>query len=134
MDHEEPTLTTDPELEDIAAELRAREPLFTRPELGTDRETFEQMTSPDFWEVGASGRRYSREFCIDTKVEQYQEGYDPDWEIRDFHCRHLSGDCYLVTYTLIQEQTRVTRRSTIWRKDEDQWEIEYHQGTMVEGA
>jgi hypothetical protein len=31
MDHEEPTLTTDPELEDIAAELRAREPLFTRP-------------------------------------------------------------------------------------------------------
>jgi hypothetical protein len=47
MDHEEPSLTTDPELEDIAAELRAREPLFTRPELGTDRETFEQMTSPE---------------------------------------------------------------------------------------
>ena len=47
MDHEEPALTTDPELEDVAEELRAREPLFTRPELGTDRETFEQMTAPE---------------------------------------------------------------------------------------
>src|SRR5689334_12294129 len=45
-------------------ELLRREPLFHRPELGTTRPDFERMTAPTFWEVGASGRRYSREYVL----------------------------------------------------------------------
>ena len=134
MTHDKPTLQTDAELLDILDELKAREPIFHHPELGTDRATLEAMTDPDFWEVGASGRRYSREYCIDTVVKRYEGDYEDDWETRDFHLRQLASDCYLLTYTLIENELRVTRRSTIWRRTEDRWTIVYHQGTIVEDA
>ncbi len=53
--------STDPALHSILEELVRREPIFHRPEFGTTRADFERMTMPDFWEVGAYGRRYSRE-------------------------------------------------------------------------
>jgi hypothetical protein len=47
-------------LDDVAAELVAREPIFHKPELGTTREAYLAQTAEDFWEVGASGRTYDR--------------------------------------------------------------------------
>lgn len=54
------------------------------------------------------------------------------WETTDFQCRRLAGGVYLLTYTLLQENTRKTRRSTIWQRTEEGWKIVYHQGTMVQ--
>jgi hypothetical protein len=34
---------------------------------------FEAMTAPDFWETGASGRRYSRAHVLDVLEELYRE-------------------------------------------------------------
>jgi hypothetical protein len=56
------------------------------------------------------------------------------WETRDFHCRRLADDVYLLTYTLLQDNRRLTRRSTIWRRTAEGWKIVYHQGTVVEDA
>ena len=57
----------EPDLFPVLEQLRRREPIFHRPESGMDIEHFESATSADFWEVGASGRRYSREFVLDFK-------------------------------------------------------------------
>lgn len=54
----------------VLDELAAREPLFRRPEFGTTRSDFAAMTAEDFWEVGASGRRYDREFVLDVLDER----------------------------------------------------------------
>lgn len=122
------------ELPEILAELASREPIFHRPEFGTTRADFERMTAPDFWEVGASGRRYSREFVLDTLEERYRHPVAEVWETADFACRELAPDVYLLTYTLLQEGTRKTRRSTIWQRTPDGWKIVYHQGTLVQDA
>jgi hypothetical protein len=128
----EPTLTTAPELEGILAELSRREPIFHRPEFGTTRADFERMTAEDFWEVGASGCRYSRQFVLDELERRFSVPHEDVWETRDFHCRKLSEDTYLLTYTLLQNKQRLTRRSTIWRSTTDGWKIVYHQGTIVQ--
>jgi hypothetical protein len=127
----EPKLVTDPRLLDVQAELAAREPIFHRPEHGTSRSDFENMTEPDFWETGASGRRYSREYVIDSVVERYRAPHDDPWQTRDFHCRELAPDLYLLTYNLWQGP-RMTRRATLWRRNGSAWKIVYHQGTVVE--
>jgi hypothetical protein len=128
----EPNLKTDPADLAVLDELMRREPIFHRPEFGTARSDFETMTDPSFWEVGASGRRYSREYVLDS-LEKRQENPPEDiWETRDFHCREIAPDNYLLTYTLIQEGSRVTRRSTIWRRTAEGWKILYHQGTVVQ--
>jgi hypothetical protein len=130
----EPTLKTGPELQGILAELSRREPIFHRPEFGTTRAYFERMTAEDFWETGASGRRYSRQCVLDELEKRFSAPHSDVWEARDFHCRRLSEDTYLLTYTLLQDNQRLTRRSTIWQSTADGWKIVYHQGTIVQDA
>lgn len=120
---------TDPALAGVLEELRRREPIFHRPELGTARTDFEAMTAPDFWEVGASGLRYDREYVWSVLDERDRHAEDP-WQTSDFWCARLGPDCYLLTYTLAQGP-RVTRRSTVWEHRDGRWLIRYHQGTLV---
>ncbi len=130
MSHE-PHLVADPELEPVLRELLAREPIFHHPEQGTTRRDFEAMVDPGFWEVGASGRRYGREYVLDVLEERARHPPEERWETRDGHCLEIARDHYLLTYTLRQGD-RLTRRSTIWRLTPDGWRIVYHQGTVAE--
>lgn len=120
------SLSTEVRLPAVLEELKAREPIFHCPAFGTSRQDFDGMTDPDFWEVGASGRCYSRQYVIDTLVERHASPHEDVWETSEFHCRELAPDTYLLTYRLVQGASRITRRSTIWRKDEGQWKILYH--------
>jgi hypothetical protein len=127
-----PALTPSPDLAEVLAELSGREPIFHRPELGTTRADFEKMTADDFWEVGASGRRYSRAIVLDELEKRYADPHDDVWKTTDFRCQKLAPDTYLLTYTLVQQKERRTRRSTIWQRTAEGWKIVYHQGTIVQ--
>jgi hypothetical protein len=130
-----PWLSTESKLREILQELRSREPVFHRPEFGTTRADFEAMTEESFWEVGASGRRYSREHVLHVLEDRHQVAshlaLEDTWEATDFACRELGSDTYLLTYTLAQGQ-RKTRRATVWRRSAAGWKIVFHQGTIVE--
>jgi hypothetical protein len=126
----EPSLVTDSRLLPILEELKRREPIFHRPEFGTTRQAFEAMTEPDYWEVGASGRRYSREYVLDVLEERFRQPVEDAWETSEFHCREIAADNYLLTYTLKQGE-RITRRATLWRRTAEGWKIVYHQGTVI---
>lgn len=125
-------LATDPELLGILGELKDREPIFHRPEFGTTRADFESMMHADFWEIGASGRRYSREYVLNELERRHQHPHEDLWRTSEFQCRRLGSDTYLLTYTLIQNEIRKTRRTTIWQQSEAGWKIMFHQGTIVE--
>lgn len=130
-----PWLTTEPRLREILQELSRREPIFHRPEFGTTRADFQAMTGDSFWEVGATGRRYSRSHVLDVLEDRHQVAshlaLEDTWEATEFACRELGTDTYLLTYTLQQGQ-RKTRRATVWRRCADDWKILFHQGTVVE--
>ncbi len=115
---------TAPELLPILDDLRRREPIFHRP-------AFPTVMSPDYWEVGASGRRYSRDFILETLV--LHPPIDADvarWQATDFALQQLAPNTYLLAYTLDQTG-RITRRSTLWQNTQEGWQILYHQGTLV---
>jgi hypothetical protein len=116
---------------DVASELRALEPIFHRSPAGSTREHFEAMTVPDYWEVGASGRPYEREFVLATVTERHHTGAaDGPLDVTDFAVRRLDGDAWLVTYDLDQDGRR-SRRSTIWLDTPGGWVAVYHQGTLT---
>lgn len=124
---------TDPRLSAILDELRVREPIFHTREFGASRKEFEKATAPDYWEVGASGRRYSRDFILGDLFDKDHPPVDAasaGWQCLDHAVRQLGPDTYLMTYTLRQFE-RITRRATIWQKSLDGWRILYHQGTVV---
>ncbi|MCA9643587.1 MAG: hypothetical protein KC492_22970, partial [Myxococcales bacterium] len=126
---------TDPALLDVLEELKAREPIFHREELGVTREALEAQTAAAFWQVGATGLAYDRQHVIDTVETRFLEGTEPDtsrWASSDHWCRELGPDTYLLTYILDQAGRR-SRRATIWRRSADGWQIVYHQGTLIRG-
>jgi len=114
----------------VCAELAQREPIFHREEPGTSRAELERMTAPEFWEIGASGRRYSREHVIATLEQRYADAAPDRWQAEGFFCQELATDLYLLTYTLKQD-ARQTRRATIWRRVAQGWVVVFHQGTVI---
>lgn len=120
----------------ILEELKGREPIFHHPEkFGKTKQDIENLMCDEFWEVGASGNIYTREDVIKTLVARYNDkNYVDDCVPSDFKLTQIAPDNYLITYNLIQNKIRHTRRSTIWRKIDGSWKILYHQGTVMDGG
>ncbi|MEP6721168.1 MAG: AAA family ATPase [Variovorax sp.] len=131
--HMEPTRQTPNHLLSVQEELVQREPIFHRPEQAATRAALESVTAPEFWETGASGKRYSRSHILDIVEGRLAASHQDDWKTEDFYCQQIAPDNYLLTYTLHQG-SRVTRRATLWRRAVGGWVIVYHQGTVVEST
>jgi hypothetical protein len=127
----EPKLVTRREDRAVLEELRAREPIFHGALYRGARSALEELVDEDFWEIGASGRRYSRQYVLKTLAARAAAPPEDHWETSDFYCRALAPDVYLLTYTLLQGERR-TRRATLWRRSAAGWQILFHQGTLVE--
>jgi len=127
----EPTLQTLPQDRPVLEELKRREPVFHRPEYSGSPAALASQMAPEFWEIGASGRRYSREYVLETLAARAEEPLVDRWRTSDFHCRELAPHLYLLTYTLLQGERR-TRRASIWRRSGADWQIVFHQGTVVQ--
>jgi hypothetical protein len=120
-------------LEGVLEELRLREPIFHTQAFGMTAEERERAVAPGYWEVGASGRRYSREFILRGLAERPPVyAARAGWTCSEFGLRRLGVEMYLLTYRLDQNG-RITRRSTIWEKLGGAWRILFHQGTVVTG-
>lgn len=134
----EPSLVTEDRLLGVLRELAQRELLFHRREIVNSRADYERETAEDFWETGASGRRYSREYVWAILKERYESSekdeYEGDrWETRDFYLREIAPKTYLLTYTLWGQGDRLTRRLTVWQGSAvEGWKALYHQGTVVD--
>ena len=122
------------DLNDILEELKAREPIFHHPdEFGKTEQDIRAQMCDEFWEVVASGSVYTKQDVIETLVERY---YDPNyqdiWHAFGFEILQVAPENYLLTYILVQNKNRYTRRATIWRKVHGKWKILYHQGTVID--
>jgi hypothetical protein len=116
----------------VADEVMAMEPLFHRSESGTTRADFDRLMDAAFHEVGASGRRYDRAFVLDELERRHREPVVERWQVSEFRCDEIAADTWLATYTLDQDG-RLSRRATIWRRGPEGWKVLYHQGTLVAG-
>lgn len=120
---------------EIVNALNEREPIFHNDPPGADRAYLESLIAEDYFEVGGSGRIYSRDRVIETVVDRYdREEPAVPYEVDEFAVRVIAPNTFLATYTLSQpdgHETRVTRRSTIWSNAAERWQVVYHQGTVV---
>src|SRR5579864_2085688 len=111
MRDDSPFARTDPKLLPILDELQRREPIFHRPDYASSVEEFDRLMAADYWEIGASGRRYDRGFILETlAANPPADSNSAGWHATGFACRSLADDTYLLTYTLDQNG-RITQRS-----------------------
>lgn len=113
-------------------DIRALEPIFHSSPVGSSREVFEAMTDESFFEVGASGRVYTREFIIDEVSRRYASNeVDGLLDVSEFRVTSIAEEIWLATYRLTQG-SRISRRSTIWSATPAGWVGLFHQGTLVD--
>jgi hypothetical protein len=95
-------------------------------EVRGSRAALEELLDPDFREVGASGRLWTREETIDALLadEDVARG-EP--AATDFVATVLAADVVLLTYES-DDGERHARRVSVWRRA-GAWRVLYHQGT-----
>ena len=88
----------------------------------------ETLFAEDFFEIGRSGRVYSREDAL-VAPKQPLDAVIP---LPDFDARLLTGDIVQVTYNSQVTYDGVPekgRRSSLWSRTPDGWVLRFHQGT-----
>ncbi|MFF8291708.1 DUF4440 domain-containing protein [Streptomyces sp. NPDC016309] len=115
--------------EAVAGELR-----LVDPAVRTSRAEAARLLHPDFVEVGASGRRWSRDDMLAALPELEGGAADgPRYEVSGMTGVLLAPDLVHLTYEAVLDGRR-TRRSSLWRRDPETggaWRLYYHQGTPV---
>jgi hypothetical protein len=117
----------------ISDQILALEESLLAPEVRTSSEKLMQLLSDDFIEFGSSGHKYNRQDAI----EALQRGSGERFSIQDFEVRSLAPGLALATYRARKfsdkgQEARYSLRSSIWRFEEDRWQMVFHQGTPVD--
>jgi ribonuclease HI len=90
-----------------------------------DPGVLERLLHRDFTEVGASGRRWSRDEIIAAlAAAPIAEAIDAS----DLQLTELADDVVLLTFTT-STAARHAHRCSIWVRDHGRWCVIYHQGT-----
>ena len=126
----EPELTLAPGVAPMLEDLRRLEDLYHAAFPDATLEDFDRLVAPDFWETGATGRRYSRAFARQVLAQRSGRPDQATWLTDQHHLQAVGEEVWLLTYRL-RQPGRVTRRMTLWRRDGDRWQVVYHQGTVV---
>ena len=112
-------------------ELKLLEESLLQPEVRCDHVKLNKLLHPLFFEVGKSGKQYTREHVIEHLLTAPNEAVV---EATDYSISIMTKDCALLTY---QSSHRVdgsplvqlVHRSSLWVKVSEQWQLFYHQGT-----
>jgi len=113
-----------PTIDDVLYEA---EMALTDPEVRRSREHVEALLHPEFSETGSSGEVYDRERMIEMMT-----GESPgEVIIRDFVAAPMSEDIALVTYRSVGLSGQEARRSSVWIRVGERWQLRHHQGTRV---
>jgi hypothetical protein len=101
-----------------------------QPVVRSSPAALDSLLDPEFQEIGASGRLWTRDDTIQALTRDQQDAPTP---IRDEQMtgRHLADHLVLLTYTS-DESGRRARRTSLWRFDKAAgWRLLHHQGTLI---
>lgn len=89
-----------------------------------------RLLHPDFFEFGASGRKWNRRDMVAALVAEGSSDDMPVTTVSDLAAVHLADGVVLVTY-LTQDVERRVLRSSLWRRTATGWRLYFHQGTVM---
>lgn len=111
-------------------ELRDLEEKLWKAETRFDRNWMDKILSSNFFEIGRSGRTYTREMIICCEPTEIPAAFP----LFNFKARLITEDVAQVTYvSSVNYKTGLEKglRSSIWSKQSGKWKLEFHQGTPL---
>lgn len=115
--------------------IRALECELHEPKVRHDPHRLNELLHPEFWEIGRSGRSYTRAEILEHLLKEKQPA---KIQSQDFLIRLLAPDVLLLTYKSAHVGAdgileRYTLRASVWKFGPSGWQLLFHQGTPTDG-
>lgn len=106
--------------------LQELEEKLLTPEVRSSKTELKKLLANEFFEFGSSGR-------VLYKDENFEGGIGIiKVKFSDFEIHPLSEEIVLATYRTFNEETKQhALRSSIWKLNEGEWKMVFHQGTKT---
>ena len=95
------------------------------------KDKLSELLHGEFIEIGASGKVYDKNHIIESLPKESALKL----RATDFKLRELSPEIQQLTYNLESStggnSTRYTLRSSLWKNNNDKWQIIFHQGAAL---
>ena len=119
----------------VVRQLLALETALLDQKMRIGRDRMAELLADDFFEFGSSGRIWTKA----ATLEGLAAGHSAEAVVRtvtDFAVRHLADEVALVTYAVSRHEAGAevqTLRSSIWKREKENWRMVFHQGTRRRG-
>ena len=111
----------------IKEHLLQLEEKLLQPEIRTSKEELRNLLSNDFFEFGSSGNVLYKDGIEENGIGEVK------MTLSNFEIHPLSANTVLTTYRIFNEVKRQhTLRSSIWKLNDGQWKMFFHQGTPTQ--
>src|SRR5690606_18041911 len=109
------------------------EQLLIQPATRLSAELLNRYLADDFYEIGASGRRFGKADVL----ERLPTETPPVITQQDFECRVLADGLAQLTYRATMQRAEDDKasyslRSSLYRFNDENWQMIFHQGTVCE--
>ncbi|WP_273835523.1 DUF4440 domain-containing protein [Guptibacillus sedimenti] len=113
-------------IDEIKTQIFQLEKELLTPQVRENSLKLNSILAADFFEFGSSGTIWSKKDAVEGGLSLRE------MTLSDFDIHPLAKDVMLATYR-VHDKTRnqQTLRSSIWRKNGDQWQLFFHQGTLA---
>jgi len=119
---------------DLKTVIFESESSLLKPEVRLSREKLDLLLADDFIEFGSSGLIYDKKEILDRLPKNSQTS-PAEFLVSDFAVKELTEDLVLATFKtdkiLSDKSHLISLRSSIWRKNNDDWQMIFHQGTPL---
>nr|CAS02549.1 putative integron gene cassette protein [uncultured bacterium] len=115
-------------MESIEATVISLERELLDPATRSNYDRLDQLLAEDFFEVGANGRAFDKADVLSRLPSEN----GVEFSATDIQAHVLSSTVVLVTYVATRSHSNETlhsKRSSLWIRTSDGWEMRYHQGT-----
>jgi hypothetical protein len=116
----------------LKLERQLMDPVFRK-----DRAGVAALLAEEFFEIGSSGRVWTRETIVDLLACESSQAAP---RVEEFALQQIAPHAVLVTYRAVREESAgalqsglrsSVLRSSVWVRRGDRWQILFHQGTKV---
>ena len=106
-----------------------------KPEVRRSAKRISELLADDFIEFGMFGKKFTKQDFIKILPNSEEEKFEK-YEASDFETREIATGTVLLTYKatidfLKTNEKIQTLRCSIWQKRGDDWQMIFHQGTVI---
>lgn len=99
------------------------------PSVRQSTDQLNKLIADDFFEIGASGKIYDKKSILSRLPLEQNDA--PLGKVINFETYQISENLIRANYTL-EEKTRRTLRTSIWKRQHNNYQMIFHQGTKCE--